>query len=113
MTDRSRVKQVLAERKAELEGELERLTATPRDPMAAVSFGKRIGDGTTEAVDRLNKVAAAEALAAKASEVDRALAKLEEGSYGLCDSCGAPIPQERLEAIPWACSCVPCLSKAR
>jgi DnaK suppressor protein len=108
--DRAHIESLLAERKADLDAELERLTATPRDPMTAVSFGKRIGDGTTEAVDRLNNVAAAEALAAKASEVDRALEKLDEGTYGRCDNCGEEIPEERLEAIPWACSCVPCLS---
>ena len=76
--------------------------------MAAVSFGKRIGDGTTEAVDRLNKVGAANALAATLADVDRALAKIEEGTYGTCDRCGAPIPEERLAAIPWATLCVGC-----
>ncbi len=70
--------------------------------MAAVSFGKRIGDGTTEAVERLNKVGAANAIAATLADVDRAIAKLDEGTYGICDSCGEPIPAERLEAIPSA-----------
>jgi len=36
------------------------------------------------------------------AQVKRALRKLEEGSYGLSDLSGAPIPLERLEAIPWA-----------
>ncbi len=99
---------LLRERKAELAGELETLTAVPRDPMAAVSFGKRIGDGTTEAVDRLNKVGAANSIAATLADVDRALAKIEEGTYGVCDRCGAEIPAERLEAIAWAALCVRC-----
>lgn len=94
-----------------LAGELETLTAVPRDPMAAVSFGKRIGDGTTEAVDRLNKVGAANSIAATLADVDRALAKIEEGTYGVCDRCGAEIPPERLEAIPWAALCVGCAAR--
>jgi len=99
---------MLLERRAELQGELSILTAVPRDPMAAVSFGKRIGDGTTEAVERLNRVGAANAIAATLAAVERAIEKLAEGTYGVCDSCGGAIPQERLEAIPWAALCVRC-----
>jgi len=36
----------------------------------------------------------------------RALQKLDEGSYGICDVCGEPIPAGRLEARPWAVRCV-------
>jgi DnaK suppressor protein len=73
-----------------------------------VSFGKRIGDGTNEAVDRLNTTAAARSIAASLREVDRARAKLSEGTYGLCDECGRPIPVERLDAVPWTALCVEC-----
>jgi DnaK suppressor protein len=93
-----------------LDAELAELTAVPRDPAAAVSFGKRIGDGTTEAVERIAKVGAAEQLAAKRTDVARALEKLDDGTYGLCDRCGALIPEERLEARPWSVLCVRCAS---
>ena len=79
--------------------------------MATVSFGKRIGDGTTEAVERLNRTAAAQSLSTSADEVDRALEKLDEGTYGICDDCGEAIAPERLEAIPWTALCVRCASK--
>ena len=36
------------------------------------------------------------------SRIDRALEKMEEGTYGICDKTGKPIPVERLEAIPYA-----------
>lgn len=101
----------MGERRAELAAELAKLTDKPRDPAAAVSFGKRIGDGTVEAVERLNEVGIAEALDAKLSDIDRALEKLEEGTYGECDSCGDRIPEDRLEAIPWATLCVGCASR--
>ena len=76
--------------------------------MAAVSFGKRIGDGTTEAVDRLNKVGAANSIAATLADVDRALEKIEEGTYGVCDRCGAEIPRGAARGDPWAALCIAC-----
>jgi DnaK suppressor protein len=102
------IARLLDERRRELEAELATLTEVPRDPMSAVSFGKRIGDGTTEAVERLNTVGAANAIAATLEDVDRAIAKLADGTYGSCDRCGVTIPDERLEAIPWAALCVRC-----
>ena len=41
-------------------------------------------------------------------EVDEALARLDAGTYGLCEHCGAVIPRERLEVIPETASCVRC-----
>jgi DnaK suppressor protein len=41
-------------------------------------------------------------------EVQQALARIDNGTYGICTNCGQPIPEERLEAIPWASLCVTC-----
>lgn len=101
----------LDERRASLARELARLTAAPTGPTPAVSFGKRIGDGTTEAVERFNVTAAARSIQASIQEVDRALEKLAEGTYGTCDGCGAAIPAERLEAVPWAGFCADCAGR--
>lgn len=100
------VRIVLERVRGELERELGTLTAAPRDPMGAVSFGKRVGEGTSQAVERIAQVDAAKNLDAKLRDVERALAKLDEGSYGTCDVCGSPIGTERLEAIPWAVRCM-------
>lgn len=94
----------------ELRAELAQLTAVPRDPVGAVSFGKRVGEGTSQAVERIAQVDAARRLDAKLRDVERALGKLEEGTYGACDRCGAEIGPERLEAIPWAVLCIRCAS---
>ena len=40
--------------------------------------------------------------------VDAALARLDAGTYGVCQNCGRPIAPERLEAIPWAAYCIDC-----
>lgn len=100
--------EALRARRDALQAELSALTARPADATPSVSFGKRVGDGTTEAVERINTTAAARSIAASLAEAERALAKLDEASYGLCDRCGRPIGDERLEAIPWATLCVSC-----
>jgi DnaK suppressor protein len=45
--------------------------------------------------------------------VDAALARLDAGTYGLCESCGKPIAPERLEALPSAALCIDCQRSAR
>jgi DnaK suppressor protein len=97
----------LRARRDELAAELARLTAPP-DETAAVAFGKRIGDGTTEAVERLSTTATARSIAASLRDVDRALEKLAAGTYGTCDACGGPIASERLEVRPTTSYCVRC-----
>ena len=42
-------------------------------------------------------------------QIDQALARVEEGNYGLCTNCGNPIPEKRLEAVPWTPYCVDCM----
>jgi DnaK suppressor protein len=41
-------------------------------------------------------------------EIDRALAKIEAGTFGICENCGQPIAEERLRAIPYATQCIDC-----
>jgi len=38
--------------------------------------------------------------------IDKALAKIDEGSYGLCDRCGKPIEKARIKALPYANLCI-------
>lgn len=96
---------LLAEREAELEAQLAELTKPPGE-LGAISFGKRVGEGTSMAVDRLAAVSAQEHLLAMLDEVRRAQRRVEEGTYGVCEVCGEPIPDGRLEARPWATRCV-------
>jgi RNA polymerase-binding transcription factor len=104
------IKAVLEERRRQLSGELVELTKPP-PPGQNLSFGKRIGDGTTEAVERISSTAAARSIAAALADVERALVKLDEGTYGVCESCGRPIGEERLAAIPSAVFCVSCSAR--
>ena len=101
---------VLAAREAELEEQLAELTKPPGE-LGTISFGKRVGEGTSMAVDRLAAVSAQEHLLAMLDEVRRARARVADGTYGVCESCGNPIGKLRLQAAPRATLCVTCKTK--
>lgn len=101
---------LLRNKRAELGAELKRMSAPPTE-RSSISFGKRVGDGTSIAVDRMVQAEAHGKLLGILADIDRAVAKLEEDSYGKCDRCHADIPAERLEVLPWAVLCVDCAAK--
>ena len=43
--------------------------------------------------------------------IDAALARIDDGTYGICSTCGQPIGEERLEALPWTTQCIDCKRK--
>ncbi|HET9795320.1 MAG TPA: TraR/DksA family transcriptional regulator [Thermoanaerobaculia bacterium] len=42
-------------------------------------------------------------------QIDQALVRIDDGGYGLCTNCGNPIPEKRLDAVPWTPYCVDCM----
>ncbi|GAC1532982.1 MAG: hypothetical protein NVS3B12_11780 [Acidimicrobiales bacterium] len=73
-------------------------------------FGEEGGEGGNLSVEReLDLVLSAQAKAA-VDEIDRALLKVEHGTYGYCEKCGREIPRQRLKIIPHALLCVACKS---
>ncbi len=97
----------LMARRDELVAELARLTKPP-EVGASIGFGKRVGDGTSEAVERIATTATARSIARSIKEVEVALKRLEEGDYGTCERCGVAIAEARLEARPATARCVDC-----
>lgn len=93
----------------------ERLAALAERPErgSAVGFGKRIGDGTSEAVSRLTDIGVGNSLERGLHRTARALAKLDEGTYGICDACGARIARGRLKAMPDGVLCLECAASER
>jgi len=93
-----------SERRAEAEQ-----LAADREP-GDVQFDEESGQGDTMNVERERDLAlSAQALAA-VEDIDKALAKIDAGTYGICERCGQPIPKERLRALPYAALCVACKS---
>jgi DnaK suppressor protein len=99
------IERELRARHAALQSRLSGL-AKPPERGADLAFGKRIGDGTTEAVSRLTDVGVGRSLELTEARVARALAKLEDGTYGTCDACGKPIAEARLRAAPDSVLCI-------
>jgi DnaK suppressor protein len=104
------IERTLRARKRELDERVAAL-AKPPERGALLGFGKRIGDGTTEAISRLTDVGVGTSLELSAERVARALEKIEDGTYGTCDSCGGPIAPARLTAAPESVLCIDCASK--
>jgi DnaK suppressor protein len=105
--DLASIEQELREHAAVVHAKLDALAAAP-ERGSGISFGKRVGDGTTEAVSRLTDVGAGEKLEQMAARIDRALAKIDDGTYGICDVCGSPILPARLRAAPESVRCIDC-----
>ena len=54
-----------------------------------------------------------EATAAELAQINRALAQLDQGSYGNCSQCGQPIGARRLEVLPYSDRCITCAEALR
>jgi RNA polymerase-binding protein DksA len=69
------------------------------------------GDTGTEMFEREKDLALNENVEDLLEQVNTALVKVENGTYGLCDHCGKPIAEGRLEALPYATFCIVCQSR--
>ncbi len=105
------VEETLRSRLAETHERIAELTKPP-DAASEIGFGKRIGDGTNEAITRFTDVGVANDLHAIQERIERALAKLGDGSYGVCDECGGEIVAGRLQAAPESALCIQCAREA-
>jgi len=100
----------LKKEKAELLEKIEQLRALGQpsaERKEGSPFGKR-EEGADEAAELEKRLALEKRLGESLNEVEHAIEKYEAGTYGLCDSCGQPIEQARLEAIPQASLCMKC-----
>ena len=109
--DLNKMKTRLETKRDELRSSIADLTEanpTPADPIEA---GLGPQDFEEVAVDFLETQQEQSILVneqALLTEVERALERINDGTYGKCITCGQPIPEKRLEAIPWAARDVKC-----
>ena len=75
-----------------------------------IQFDEESGEGDTLNVERERDLALSAQAREAVVEIDRALAKMDAGTYGVCERCGHPIPKARLKALPYAALCVACKS---
>ena len=72
------------------------------------AYDNHLADTATETYDRELDYTLEENSEHVLGEIDAALKRIDEGTYGTCTNCGKPIPEERLEARPWATLCIGC-----
>jgi DnaK suppressor protein len=103
-----------ATRRAQLQAEHDRLTEQLLDlGLDRASFDEGFADSGQVTAERGEVEALAGTLRGTLQDIDAALGKIEQGTYGLCESCGRPIAEARLEAMPAARLCIACASKRR
>ncbi len=78
---------------------------------SAPSYDSNFADSSQVTAERGEAEALAASLHATLEQVERALAKWETSSYGICEGCGAQIPLARLEAKPEARYCISCAAR--
>ncbi|MGH8998377.1 MAG: TraR/DksA family transcriptional regulator, partial [Acidimicrobiia bacterium] len=93
----------------ELAAEAEAL-ATDREA-GDTQFDEESGEGDTLNVERERDLALSASANQAVEEIDRALRRMDLGTYGVCERCGAKIPAARLEALPYAALCINCKSR--
>ena len=103
-----RMRQELLKERAELQEQLERLESVEYE---SVGYGNHMADDGTVAFEQAVDVALQRQVESTLEKVDRALAKLDNGTFGLCEACGARIDRARLEALPRARNCLNCQSR--
>ena len=85
--------------------------AVPEEITGDLAMGpgdNHLADLATETVDREIDYTLEENSEHVLSAIDAALSRIEDGSFGVCTSCGKPIAEERLAALPWATTCIDC-----
>jgi RNA polymerase-binding protein DksA len=71
-------------------------------------FDNHLADTATETYDRELDYTLEENSEHVRADIEAALKRIEEGTYGICTNCRTQIPPERLEALPWATLCIGC-----
>ncbi|HPW34153.1 MAG TPA: TraR/DksA family transcriptional regulator [Candidatus Paceibacterota bacterium] len=100
---KNQFKNKLEEMKVSLEAEINKLETPP-------DFGDFPGpdDETDEAAQTFNQKSAAAPLKEELSNVESALIKIENGTYGVCEECGKDIDESLLDAVPNSLFCQDC-----
>lgn len=99
-------RQELEEQKAELERTS--LGVSQTELTGEGAFDDEYADSGTATFERERDLSLAENLRDLLEKVDRALERVDEGTYGMCESCGKPIEAARLRALPYANLCISC-----
>ena len=102
LAQRAQIEPVHDELQKEHETSLEDKTGE----LLSSSVDDHLADNASETYDRELDFSLGESVDTVVAEIDAALKRIDDGTYGVCEACGRPIPEERLEARPWATLCI-------
>ena len=106
-----RMRRVLNEQRAQLRREIAEQGADPDSDEVSFVDDAGFSDRSHSTQERSRLIAVVEALRSNLVDVERALGRIDAGTYGICERCGKPIDPARLEARPWALLCIDCKQK--
>jgi RNA polymerase-binding protein DksA len=113
VTEIDEFRKLLTAERARLAGAVEFLhgehSGSLEDELGEIGSGgvdNHPGDTAGAAYDRELDIGLEEGAQQTLEEVDAALLRIEDGTYGTCEDCGGPIGEDRLRAIPWARLCI-------
>ncbi len=98
--------QQLLRQKENLRAQLNSLQGQVRE--SGVGYGNHMADAASEVFEQARDISMRRRLQHALDDVEHALAKFEDGTYGICESCGGIIALPRLEALPSARYCMSC-----
>ena len=101
----------LEEQRDNVRREIEEQGADPDSDELAFADDAGFSDRSHSTEERSRLISVVTALRENLRDADRAIAKMDTGTYGACERCGKPIAIERLEALPWAQLCIDCKQK--
>jgi DnaK suppressor protein len=101
----------LEEQRDHLRKEIEEHGGDPESDDAEFDVERGFADSAHSTAERARLLSVLKALRSNYRLVNRALTKMDLGTYGICERCGEPISIERLEALPWAILCIDCKQK--
>ena len=103
-----RRREALAEQRSHLRAEITSQGADPDSDEVAFVDDAGFADRSHNTEERSRMLSVTAALRSNLRDVERALAKIEAGRYGICERCDDPIASDRLDALPWALLCIRC-----
>ena len=103
------LRQELLEQERQLMTQLEATARAVRED--GVGYSNHMADVGTEVFEQARDVSLARRLKRSLENVERALSKFDDGTYGICETCGTIIELARLEALPSARMCMQCQSR--
>ncbi len=100
--------------RSRLVDQLDELGATPTgDLRSDLNYGDGFADAAATTAERTERLGLVDTLKGQLDEVEKALARIEAGTYGVCANCGKEIPAARLEARPESTLCIDCKVRNR